>query len=38
MDDDFRILFDYVEEIKRELAEKDKSDEQTKSAEYEEKK
>ena len=38
MDDDFQILFDYVEQMKRELAEKDKSDEQTKSAEDEEKK
>ena len=26
MDDDFRILFDYVEQMKRELAEKDKAD------------
>ena len=38
MDDDFRILFDYVEQMKRELAEKDKADLQTKSAEDEEKK
>ena len=38
MDDNFQILFDYVEQMKRELAEKDKSDEQTKSAEDEEKK
>ena len=38
MDDDFRILFDYVEQMERELAEKDKADLQTKSAEGEEKK
>ena len=38
MDDDFRIHFDYVEQMERELAEKDKVDEQTKSAEDEEKK
>ena len=38
MDDDFQILFDYVEQMERELAEKNKSDEQTKSAEDEEKK
>ena len=37
MDDDFRILFDYVEQMERELAEKDKADLQTKSAEDEEK-
>ena len=36
MDDDFRILFDYVEQMERELAEK--TDLQTKSAEDEEKK
>ena len=36
MDDDFRILFDYVEQMKREL--QDKADLQTKSAEDEEKK
>ena len=38
MNDDFRILFDYVEQMERELAEKDKADLQTKSAEDEEKK
>ena len=38
MDDGFRILFDYVEQMERELAEKDKADLQTKSAEDEEKK
>ena len=37
MDDDFRILFDYVEQMERELAEKDKADLQTKSAKDEEK-
>ena len=36
MDDDFRILFDYVEQMEREVAEK--TDLQTKSAEDEEKK
>ena len=36
MDDDFRILFDYVEQMKREL--QDEADLQTKSAEDEEKK
>ena len=36
MDDDFRILFDYVEQMKREL--QDKADLQAKSAEDEEKK
>ena len=36
MDDDFRILFDYVEQMEREL--QDKADLQTKSAEDEEKK
>ena len=36
MDDDFRILFDYVEQMEREL--QDKTDLQTKSAEDEEKK
>ena len=36
MDDDFRILFDYVEQMKREL--QDEADLQTKSDEDEEKK
>ena len=36
MDDDFRILFDYVEQMEREL--QDEADLQTKSAEDEEKK
>ena len=36
MDDDFRILFDYVEQMKREL--QDEADLQSKSAEDEEKK
>ena len=36
MDDDFRILFDYVEQMKREV--QDEADLQTKSAEDEEKK
>ena len=42
MDDDFRILFDYVEQMKRELQDKaalqDKADLQTKLAEDKEKK